>query len=445
MFFKITQDNGNSTKVTIHAHHSTRLVQIQGGAALPDKSTSALWFVKNVLYGKFQVLAEAKSLSISRLNEAITNLAGSSSNSLKTKCGSCDILFDSRSKPVYCVRCVLWFHKTNCHRAHRCRTALQSHMAGPSTSTSRDDQVPPADRDVPPLPTPPLPTRQFPALTASRVSSTPVTTTSALVSLARSTSVETSLATSAMIISAPSTLNPNAHQFLPQPPPNVRRPRQTQNVSSFTPEKAEIESLKIELSYARTKIVDLQNKNKDHEHTIKIYSQKIKLLEDSRLDSLHNKYFSPTSSNLGPSSDTSWSSDCPCQIRAQITRNTDNLKNMEITLSIELQQVRKKLEDITRSTAPTPPQSTHTPPTSTSIPTPSPLPRQIPVPPPTWQSQDVDRRSVAQPTETSNILKTGAVDEIPVDGAEASLSSESEFDFSESFNFPDNSPKVSLN
>ena len=52
---------------------------------------------------------------------------------------------------------------------------------------------------------------------------------------------------------------------------------------------------------------------------------------------------------------------------------------------------------------------------------------------------------MAQPTEASNILKTGAVDEIPVDEAEASISFESEFDFSESFNFPDNSPKVSLN
>ena len=54
MFFKITQDNGNSTKVTIHAHHSTRLVQVQGGSAMPDKSTTALCFVKNVLSCPFE-------------------------------------------------------------------------------------------------------------------------------------------------------------------------------------------------------------------------------------------------------------------------------------------------------------------------------------------------------------------------------------------------------
>lgn len=441
MFFKISQDNGNSTKVTIHAHHSARLVQIQGGAALPDKSTSALWFVRNVLYGKFQVLAEAKCLSISRINEAITSLAGPSSNSSKTKCGSCDIPFDSRSKPVYCVRCVLWFHKTNCHRAHRCGTALPPHVAGPSTS--RDDQVSPADRDASSLPA-----RQvLPALTASSAPSTPVTTTAALVSLARSTSIETYLAPSAMHVSAPSTLNPNAHQFLPQPPPNMRRPRQTQNVSSFTPEKAEIESLKIELSYARTKIVDLQTKSKDQEHTIEIYSQKIKLLEDSRLDALHSKYFSSTSSNPNPPSDTSWSSDCPCKIRAQIIRNGDNLKDMELRFSMELEQVRKRLEDITRSTAPPPPQSTQSPPTTTSTPmqSHSPQPRQPPVSPETYHFQDIDLRSTAHPTETSNTLETGVDDEISVGAVSESV--ESEYEFSESFNFnlPENSPRISLN
>ena len=336
----------------------------------------------------------------------------------------------------------MWFHKTNCYRAHRCRTSLPPHLTGPGTSTGRDDQVPLAERDGPPRQVPQV----LPALTATAASSTPVTTTSALVSQAGSTSVRLSLASSATNMSVPSTLNPNAHQFLPQPPSNVRKTRQTQNISSFTPEKAEIESLKIELSYARTKIVDLQTKNKDHEHTIEIYSQKIKLLEDSRFDALHAKYFSPTSSNPSPSSDSSWFSDCPCQIRAQISKNSDNLKNIETKLSLELQQVRKRLEEITRSEAPTPPQPSQSPPTSTSIPRPSPPPsppRQAPAPTPAaWQSQDVER-SFTHPREASRILETRAVDETL--DAEASMSIESEFDFSESFNFPDDSPKISLN
>ena len=64
IFSKITKPNTNFTKVTIHDHNSSRLIQVQGGATMPDTSTSALWFVKNVLYGKFQVLAKAKSFNI---------------------------------------------------------------------------------------------------------------------------------------------------------------------------------------------------------------------------------------------------------------------------------------------------------------------------------------------------------------------------------------------
>ena len=65
----------------------------------------------------------------------------------------------------------------------------------------------------------------------------------------------------------------------------------TQNISDFNPQKAEIESLKIELGYARTKITDLQSKIDDKDQTINIYSQKIKLLEGARANSLHEKYF----------------------------------------------------------------------------------------------------------------------------------------------------------
>ena len=48
-----------------------------------------------------------------------------------------------------------------------------------------------------------------------------------------------------------------------------------------------------------------------------------------------------------------------------------------------------------------------------------------------------------QATEAINTLETGtSVDEISVH--EESMVAESEFDFSESFNFPENSPRISL-
>ena len=89
---------------------------------MPDKTTSASWFVKNILYGKFQTLARSKSYSISKFNDALTSAsqAVTSGKNNEDKCGSCEIAFDSRSKPLYCPKCVRWFHKTNCYRGHSC-------------------------------------------------------------------------------------------------------------------------------------------------------------------------------------------------------------------------------------------------------------------------------------------------------------------------------------
>ena len=130
----------------------------------------------------------------------------------------------------------------------------------------------------------------------------------------------------------PPPLDPNAQQFRPQalPPPRVGKKTKTkQREADLTPEKAEIESLKIELSYARTQIIDLETRNIDKDKTIKIYSQKLKIFEENRLNSLDEKYFATTTSTSF-SSDSSSSSECSCQIRSKISRNESNLKSFLI-------------------------------------------------------------------------------------------------------------------
>ena len=164
-----------------------------------------------------------------------------------------------------------------------------------------------------------------------------------------------------------SSLNPSARQFRPSVPPltpdplqaNARKPRQTQILNNFCPEKAEIESLKIELGYAHTKIVDIQSEKKDLEETVKIYSQKIKLLENTRKDSLHEKYLSPSSEI------SSSSHDCPCQIKAKISKNSMNVKNLELKLVQELENITRRLDII--CTQP-PPPNIQVPRTSTTPP-----------------------------------------------------------------------------
>ena len=60
----------------------------------------------------------------------------------------------------------------------------------------------------------------------------------------------------------------------------------------FSPEQTKIESLKIELCFAKTIIADLENQKNDRENSLKIYKQKVKLLEYQRSDFYHESYFS---------------------------------------------------------------------------------------------------------------------------------------------------------
>ena len=89
LFFIIIEGTGKRAKVTIHSHHSSRLVQVQGGSILKSKSTAALWFVNNVIYNKFKSLAESKSIQIFEINKKINE-----SCRPKEKCASCNKVFD---------------------------------------------------------------------------------------------------------------------------------------------------------------------------------------------------------------------------------------------------------------------------------------------------------------------------------------------------------------
>ena len=57
--------------VRVHLRHSTRLVQVQGSAKMPDKTTAAVWFTEQVLSDKFKQLARARSFKITEFNENI--------------------------------------------------------------------------------------------------------------------------------------------------------------------------------------------------------------------------------------------------------------------------------------------------------------------------------------------------------------------------------------
>ena len=205
---------------------------------MPDKSNTASWFLRNILYGKFQILAKAKSYSIASFNTAITSMGDSIMNTSKCSCGSCDIVFDSRSKPVYCLQCVRWYHKTNCYRGHRCRRTFSDHPSANIAGFSASQSV---LRDDPPNPTVALasatsPVDQVSALNASSPTSM-VAASSSLTSTPAIQNREPLLQPAPSILSSmsesqrspplprtvPPPLDPDAHQFHPQalPPPRI--------------------------------------------------------------------------------------------------------------------------------------------------------------------------------------------------------------------------------
>ena len=60
---------------------------------------------------------------------------------------------------------------------------------------------------------------------------------------------------------------------------------------------------------------------------------------------LDEKYFVTTAPTPHPS-DSSQPSNCSCQIRSKISRNTTNLKDLDLKITLELVDFKKKLEDI---------------------------------------------------------------------------------------------------
>ena len=241
---------------------------------------------------------------------------------------------------------------------------------------------------------------------------------------------------------APPSLDPDARQFHPQilPPPRIgKKTKAKSNTADLTPEKAEIESLKIELSYARAQIIDLETKNSDKDKTIKIYSQKLKIFEENRLNSLDQKYFSTTSPNPHPSN-SSRGSDCSCQIQSKISRNETNLKDLDLKITLELVNFKKRLEDIRNILGNANPPSSDPPPEGSTPEGNTLLPSSMRIPSsPTLSRPEAELDTFDEETDTenpdsnpkSNVLRNSLVMSTTSDTSTDFDTAESEYEFSD--------------
>ena len=113
--FGLSKDTSSLGSVRIHLHHTARKIQLQGGAIMPNLSTSPVWFVDNVLRGHFERLSREKAGDISSLNQAIIKTIEinptTSSGEVSGKCQGCNLKFTGRSAPELCPQCSCYYHK----------------------------------------------------------------------------------------------------------------------------------------------------------------------------------------------------------------------------------------------------------------------------------------------------------------------------------------------
>ena len=121
--FRLSQDKISLGGVRIHLHHTSRLVQLQGGVISSDGVTAPVWFVNNILQKQFNQLSKEKSVDISEFNTAVQNMAsGMINNTSHPVCAGCNVQFDGRSSPEFCTVCKSSYHKYKCYasRLHAC-------------------------------------------------------------------------------------------------------------------------------------------------------------------------------------------------------------------------------------------------------------------------------------------------------------------------------------
>ena len=237
-------------------------------------------------------------------------------------------------------------------------------------------------------------------------------------------------------------LNPNAALFQPaQDNMTQQRKKKTAANSNYSPEKAEIESLKIELSFTKTKIAELEVQLKDKEQSIKIYLQKIKILESERVNRLGEQYFTESSSSK--TSSCRKQDSCPCLPKDPLIETNHYLKSID-----------SKLDNITRilgqphavaslSNQGSLPNNVHreAPSCSTS-------------PPSKSRNTNLHRETLGTPATTASVMSQIRPPEKTLTFQnnnsnnmiqDSDSCSESDFEFSSPSNMPIESPRLSLN
>ena len=294
--------------VTIHLHHSTRTIQVQGSHIMPDSTRSALWFVHNVILIRFKEQSKAKGFAIKNCNEAVLKISKSRPAEPKTvpnstnACYFCKSVFNTQSKPSRCALCTNFFHKTSC---------LKDHMKSCNSSSTQSGAKNPT---IPPLPNP-LPVSDAPISATSGIPGLKTTMTFVPVSASSTTSAATTILHSGAICSSFNLASGSASGISSMPSLAAPNPSQTSFKAGgkkrqkppfpTTDAEAKVEFLQTELNAAKARIVQLDASILDKDKRVSVLMARLKMFEDKHTKEVCEEYFPHENdhcSNLGQSS-----------------------------------------------------------------------------------------------------------------------------------------------
>ena len=124
IMYRLFQQKLSIGQVTVHLHHTSRNVQVQGSALLPDNTKAPVWFVENVLRNRFNEMSRTQAYDISMFNKSVGEMVTKHLEQVNTRtaCDGCQVNFNGRSSPEQCPDCKLYFHKFKCYQSsnHPC-------------------------------------------------------------------------------------------------------------------------------------------------------------------------------------------------------------------------------------------------------------------------------------------------------------------------------------
>ena len=322
LHFSFVSNLSSCGGVTIHLHHSTRTIQIQGSSVMPTKERSPVWFINTIVLPKFKDLAKAKQFAIKTTNTAVLDINSkknkisspptslpTASNHGNNTCNSCLQIFDTKSRPSICNNCDRYFHKTKCLREHTkaCRpqsqqissinTARASVPTLPSTVADTLNSVTAAASLPAAFSTMETPTSSSVTTARSLPSLCPPSSTSVITQHARLTGLQT-LVSFVPHTSTNSGLPPRSIPVQPpQEPPTqaglasqTRGNKKKQKLPPITNEQARISFLETELSAAQSRIVVLDKSIVDKDQELSVCWARIKILEEKQNKDILDKY-----------------------------------------------------------------------------------------------------------------------------------------------------------